>query len=77
MTARWGDHYGVLKTFKWLAFEFFWTGMKQDVVSFVVACPACQQHKTSTLSPGELLQPPPLPTQVWDDITMDFVEGLP
>ena len=51
--------------------------MKSYVCSFVAACDTCQtnRHK-NILSPG-LLQPLPIPRQIWTKISMDFIEGLP
>ena len=70
-------HSGVLRTFKKLGQQFYWPGMHRSVQDYVKGCAICKKIKTETLAPAGLLQPLPIPCQVWDDITLDFIEGLP
>lgn len=70
-------HLGVEQTFRRLTAAFYWKGMRKDVKLFVEACFVCQTTKYSTQKPAGLLQPLPIPSQVLEDVSMDFIVGLP
>lgn len=51
--------------------------MKKDAYKWVSECDICQRVKTENIYTPGLLQPLPIPELPWQDIAMDFVEGLP
>lgn len=72
-----GGHSGVNATYNRLKRLFMWKGMKTDVDNYVKQCVVCQHAEHSHSHPDGLLQPLPVPVGVWQDISMDFIEGLP
>ncbi|KAL4562417.1 hypothetical protein LXL04_034620 [Taraxacum kok-saghyz] len=72
-----GGHSGFYRTYRRLAGQLYWVGMTNSVKQFVRSCDTCQRYKSSTLSPNGLLQPLPIPQLVWEDISLDFITGLP
>ena len=51
--------------------------MKRYFSEFVTKCIVCQKVKAEHQVPSRLLQPIKIPEWKWDQITMDFVVGLP
>jgi hypothetical protein len=71
------SHEGLAKTLHRLHFDFYGPGSQKVVQDFVRACTTCQKNKTTHLHPAGLLQPLDVPSTVWADVAMDFVEGFP
>ena len=72
-----GGHSGGERTYQRLKQAFYWKGMKKAVLQFVAECDICQRNKNETVATPGLLQPLPVPSRLWNDISMDFIEGLP
>ncbi|XP_071688789.1 uncharacterized protein [Rutidosis leptorrhynchoides] len=70
-------HPGSTKMFQDLKQHFWWSGMKKDVARYVGKCLTHQQVKIEHQHASGLLQPLDIPVWKWDDISMDFVCGLP
>ena len=65
------------KMYQDLKVMFWWSGMKKDIAEYVSCCLTCQKVKSEHKRPGGLLQPLEIPVWKWDDISKDFVLGLP
>jgi transposase InsO family protein len=70
-------HEGVQKMSHRFRKDFHTPQSKRVVQDFIKSCSTCQRNKTDHLHPAGLLLPLPVPAQVWSDISIDFVEGLP
>ena len=51
--------------------------MKSDIAAYVARCDICQRVKAEHRRPAGLLQPLDIPVWKWEDISMDFIVGLP
>jgi hypothetical protein len=51
--------------------------MKLEAARYVSECDTGQKVKIDYMKPGGLLQPLSIPEWKWDDISMDFIVGLP
>nr|GEV90182.1 hypothetical protein [Tanacetum cinerariifolium] len=72
-----GGHSRVHVTAKKLADVFFWKGLNKMVKFFVKECNVCQRYKPDLSAYPGLIQPLPIPTHVWSEISIDFIESLP
>jgi transposase InsO family protein len=70
-------HFGVAKTTELLRRKYEWPGMRKDVKEYVKTCQICQKMVTKRHRPYGELQPLPQPSGPGEEITMDFITGLP
>ncbi|KAL1021133.1 hypothetical protein UPYG_G00009230, partial [Umbra pygmaea] len=70
-------HPGITRTLAFVNRRFWWSTVKEDVTSYVSACPVCALNKNSNKPSTGLLRPLPIPRRPWSHVALDFVTGLP
>nr|GEV63706.1 hypothetical protein [Tanacetum cinerariifolium] len=70
-------HGGVQATTKRISLFFYWKGLRKLVNEVVRTCDVCQKNKADLSPYPGLLQPLPIPIQIWHDISIDFIDALP
>ena len=51
--------------------------MKKEITTYVAKCDICSRVKADHLKPARLLQPLSILGWKWEEISMDFIIGLP
>jgi hypothetical protein len=70
-------HPGSTKMYRDLRENIWWSNMKGEIAEYVSGCDICQRIKASHLKTAGQMQPLSIPPWKWDDISMDFIVGLP
>jgi hypothetical protein len=76
-TSRYSIHPGSTKMYHNLRQQFWWTRMKRKTARYVSKCDTCRKVNADYIEPGGLLQLLCILDWKWDDISMDFIVGLP
>jgi hypothetical protein len=75
--SRYSIHPGSTKIYQDLKQHYWWTKMKIEITRYVAKCDTCKRVKAVHMKTAGPLQSLPIPTWKWEDISMDFVVGLP
>jgi hypothetical protein len=75
--SKFSMHPGSTKMYHDLKPLYWSTRMKREIAQYVSECDTCQRIKASHLKSAGALQPLAIPSWKWDDISMDFIVGLP
>jgi hypothetical protein len=76
-TSRYSIHLGSTKMYHDLRQRFWWMRMKRETARYVSECDTYRKVKANYMIPGGLLQPLNIPEWKWDDISINFIVGLP
>jgi len=74
---QFAGHWGIDKTLELLRRKFYWEHMVADVREYIGACPQCQGKAISNHKPYGKLEPLPVPTRPWHQISLDWITHLP
>ena len=69
-------HFGITKTLQAVEARYYWPQLRRDVRKLVGRCSTCTIGKLTRQNSGQYL-PLPVPDSPWQEVSLDFVLGLP
>jgi hypothetical protein len=75
--SRYSIHPKSTKMYQDLKQHYWWTKMKIEIARYVARCDTCRRVKAIHMKTAGPLQSLPITTWKWEDISMDFIVGLP
>jgi hypothetical protein len=75
--SRYSIHPGSTKMYQDLKKYYWWTKMKIEIARYVARCDTYRRVKAIHMKTAGPLQSLANPTWKWEDISMDFIVGLP
>ncbi|GJT36508.1 putative mitochondrial protein [Tanacetum coccineum] len=72
-----GGHSRVRTTTNKICSVFYWKKLRKHVKQLVLEFHICQRYKLDLAAYPGLLQPLPISTRIWSNISMDFIDSLP
>lgn len=72
-----GGHLGRDKTLKKVSDNYFWKGMKKDVIDFVKKCDKCLRVNPANVKTAPPLNSIDVPSRVWSLVGIDIVGPMP
>jgi hypothetical protein len=75
--TRMAGHFGARRTLELISRLYYWPSLSQDVQEYVRTCAVCQRSKAPRHSKYGKLAPLPIPKDIFEEVSLDFVTGLP
>nr|GEV08671.1 hypothetical protein [Tanacetum cinerariifolium] len=75
--SKYSIYSGSTKMYQDLRRLYWWPNIKADIATYVYKCLTCAKVKAEHLKPSGLLQQSKILRWKWENVTMDFVTGLP
>lgn len=72
-----GGHQGTARLYARIRADFYWKGMRQDIINFVKTCESCQRYKLDRNKTRQPMLITDTPKRPFEKIQMDIVGPLP
>ena len=76
-TSIFAGHPGKEITYKLVSRRYFWPNMSEDIKKYTRNCDVCGRTKSWRDGLRDFLKPLPLPNQIWQEISIDFIMDFP